>query len=245
MRSALLLTGHMRCWKDVFPHLKKTILDVYNPDVFIHTWDTEGYWTGKMDGKGFNTTTSPLLNTGEVISYYQPKDICVEKFEDVEPELIPLANTIQESIIEELLKLNPRPLNVISQVRKWYKSFEVLESYCKRNATEYDLVIRTRPDLILKEPIEEISNNYFYTIPGSHTRWPGMGTGDCIQIGNFNNMKYFVSIYHNIERLLTDHRYPCLHTVSKTWIKEIKLPWKELNNDGYILHSPNGMYREA
>ena len=235
----------MRCWKDVFPHIKKFILDVYNPDVFIHTWDTEGYWTGRMDTKGFNTFSSPPVDVNEVKLYYQPKNIIIENFDKVEPELEPVARRIQEVIPSELLNLNPRPLNAISQVRKWYKGFEMLESYCNETNTTYDLVIRVRPDLILRNPIEEIDSGCFYTIPGSHTRWPGMGTGDCIQIGNQENMKRFIDIYHNVERLFTEHKYPCLHTISKNWIKENNIPWKELANDGYILHTPNGMYREA
>jgi hypothetical protein len=33
-KVAVILTGHMRSWKQVFPNFKEKIIDKYNPDIF-------------------------------------------------------------------------------------------------------------------------------------------------------------------------------------------------------------------
>ena len=54
MKVAVILTGHMRCWRDVLPNFKEKVIDRYNPDIFIHTWNEEGWWIpgDKQNTKG-------------------------------------------------------------------------------------------------------------------------------------------------------------------------------------------------
>ena len=49
MKVAIVLTGHMRHWKEVLPNFKQRFIDKYNPDIFINTWSEEG-WYGLTAG---------------------------------------------------------------------------------------------------------------------------------------------------------------------------------------------------
>lgn len=41
MKTALILSGHLRCFKDCYESLKRNVLDVTNCEVFMHLYDSE------------------------------------------------------------------------------------------------------------------------------------------------------------------------------------------------------------
>ncbi len=83
MRVAVVLTGHLRCWKQVFPNFKEKIIDRYNPDIFIHTWDEEGWWIpgDKQNEKGFFEGTPEIVDQ-DVIDAYKPLYFVKEYWND-------------------------------------------------------------------------------------------------------------------------------------------------------------------
>ena len=70
MKVALILTGHMRCWEQVAPNTRQHIIDKYNADVFIDTWDQEAYWDPHSE-KGV-TENGPKVDFGKVNKAYKP-----------------------------------------------------------------------------------------------------------------------------------------------------------------------------
>ena len=44
MKVAIVLTGHMRRWREVLPNFKERVVAKYNPDIFISTWNDEGWY---------------------------------------------------------------------------------------------------------------------------------------------------------------------------------------------------------
>ena len=85
MKVALLLTGHMRCWQQVFPNTKQHLLDKYNPDIFIHTWDSEAYWDPHSQ-KGV-TEGGPKLDVEAIRETYNPVHMVVDHYENFEQNL--------------------------------------------------------------------------------------------------------------------------------------------------------------
>lgn len=47
MRTAILLSGHMRTYKDCYKSLLENLVKPYGADVFVSTWDTLGYSINK------------------------------------------------------------------------------------------------------------------------------------------------------------------------------------------------------
>ena len=151
MKTALLLSGHMRYFKECFSSLKRSILDVLNPDIYIHTWD-------EQDRSMWNDAVSNL-NERFIEGYNIPiKKIIVEKWSEAEPRLNEKLKKIGNKV--EYFK----PIRMISMYYKIQECFKLIDG------ENYDLVIRARPDLFYENIlINDFSNlKTFIRIPKSH-----------------------------------------------------------------------------
>ena len=79
LKVRLVLTGRMRCWKTVFANFKENIIDRYSPDIFIHTWNDEGYWVPVDSANGVKQD-APLLDEADVRAHYKPIEMVIEDF---------------------------------------------------------------------------------------------------------------------------------------------------------------------
>ena len=65
MRVAIIIAGHLRCWKQMYPYFKANFIDRYNnPDIFISTWTDEGWW--KWGNEKGIYENSALVNFDEI-----------------------------------------------------------------------------------------------------------------------------------------------------------------------------------
>lgn len=237
MKVAVILTGHMRCWKDVFPNFKEKIIDRYNPDIFIHTWNEEGWWIpgDKQNTKGYFEET-PTVNFDEIVEAYQPKDLVIEDWE----------KNGYNQLFEYRGSLYPnfahRPKNILSMFYKLYAGVSLMENFVSKTGQYYDLVIRMRPDMIFNEDLPDFNPDLLYTI--AHRNHLGQGTGDMMQVSNMFNMILFskITCYLNHIYLKTD--LLCPHVISTQWIKDMGLPWQEFAINKTIQHTPKGEYVE-
>lgn len=232
MKVALCLTGHMRCWEQVYPNTYNTIIEKYNPDIFISTWSSLGYWVSPdqdPENKGINAY-SPTLNRERVTATYQPKAMSIETqidFSEQAKKYLPFCNEI-------------RPANILSQFYKMYHGISLMENYAVLHDIRYDLVFRMRPDLIFHHGLPTLSPDKFYTI--HHRNHTGQGTGDMFFASGMEQMmmfKHFVHFYDDIIKKCGD-RF-CPHMIVETMAKEFD--WEELQIPKMILHSPNGQYQ--
>lgn len=232
MKTALVLTGHMRCWSQVYLNTLNHIIDKFNPDIFISTWDNEGYWISPdkdSTNLGINPA-SPKLNVKEVKKFYKPKDILIEKQIDFSKQ-----GEKYQKFCQEI-----RPANILSQFYKMYNGIVLMENYAVRNDIRYDFVIRMRPDLILQHGLPELSPEKFYTL--QHRNHTGQGTGDMFFASGFEQMiifKNFVYFYDDIIEK-SGNRF-CPHLIVEAMAKEFI--WQELPMQKTIFHTPNGEYQ--
>lgn len=231
MKTALLLTGHMRCWQQVFPNTKQLIIDKYKPDVFINTWDSEAYWDPHSE-KGV-TEGGPKLDVNDVQSTYKPVRMRVERYEDLE-------RNFSERVVEYTNFFHV-PKN---QVSMWYKvgrGMTMVEDYMMLSGKTYDLIIRLRPDLVFNEPLPEFDGNKFYTL--GYRNHMGQGTSDMIQVGNFFTMSLFCKVLYHLPFLYKETGLLCPHVISEHFIKRLGLPWQEFMINKTIMHTPLGEYK--
>lgn len=152
MKTALLLSGHMRYFKECFSSLKRSILDVLNPDIYIHTWD-------EKDRSMWNDSVNDNLNEKFIEEYNIPvKKIVVEKWSETEPKL---NNKLSQMGNIEYFK----PIRMISMYYKIQECFKLIDGL------DYDLVIRARPDLFYENILENNFENLgkFVKIPKSYS----------------------------------------------------------------------------
>ena len=231
MKVALLLTGHMRCWQQVFPNTKHHIIDKYNADVFIETWDQEAYWDPHSQ-KGI-TEGGPKLDALSIMDSYKPVYMNLETYEDLEEKFATRA--------KEYTNFYHVPKNQLSM---WYKvglGMLAVEKHMMLTGTTYDVIIRMRPDLYFNQPLPDFDPNKFYTL--GYRNHMGQGTSDMIQVGNFFTMSLFCKVLYHLPHLYKETGLLCPHVISEHFIKRLGLPWQEFMVNKTIMHTPLGEYK--
>ena len=231
MNVAVVLTGHMRCWKQVYPNFKERIVDKYNPDIFIDTWSDEAYWD--PHSKAGVVTDAPRLDQDALIETYKPKVLRVEEYWDYEKGF--------EERAKQFTNFFHVPKNQISMMYKMGRGVALMEDFMFKTGKVYDLVIRVRPDLVFNEDLPKFNPNKFYTL--GYRNHKGQGTSDMIQVGNFFTIGLFSKILHHLPQLYKETGLLCPHVISEHYIKRLAFPWQEFMINKTIMHTPAGEYK--
>lgn len=134
-KIAVCFFGHLRTYKKCAPYLKKNLLNYYDADLFIHTWDQLDYdhksWHGSAKVKG-KTYERRLIET-----YGKFKKILIEK-----------------QVLEDLGSHNNHFISGMKcAYLTRYKSCKLAQEYAEQNNIKYDYVLLIRPDLMVKVPV--------------------------------------------------------------------------------------------
>jgi hypothetical protein len=231
MNVAVILTGHMRCWEQVFPNFEERVLRKYNPDVFINTWEDEAYWDPHST-HGI-VENAPVIDHESIIKTYNPVDMIMENYDDFKDDFISRA--------ERYKNFYHVPKNIISMLYKIGQGGLMMEDHMFKTGKHYDLVIRMRPDLVFNEELPDFDPNSFYTL--GYRNHMGQGTSDMIQVGNSFMVSLFTKLLHHLPHVYRQTGLLCPHVISEKYIRNLGLPWKEFMIDKTIMHTPLGEYK--
>ena len=169
MKVCLLLSGGMRTATETFTSFKSNLLERYDTDVFISTWNCH--------------------NVYESIDLFNPISFDVENYE-----------AGFQSKWETLVTHNQDKLetnaNLVSMISMWYKTLRVNQlrtQYENLMGFKYDLIIKTRPDIKIEEPINLIQSSNL-SIPYGWD-WSG-GINDLMAWGNQSNMQMYCELFY-------------------------------------------------
>lgn len=176
MRVALCISGQMRGYLKAYPSVKKNIIDVFNPDIFIHTWDDIGmsnnlhrralphpmthYLSKKLinDSSYFlslfthfsaQINSQSMVKEADLRKLYNPKACVVEK----SPPSEEYDDFFGFAVPSQMSKKQPKTRWSRNLFYKIFKCNELKKDFEKQNNFKYDLVIRLRPDLSIGEVI--------------------------------------------------------------------------------------------
>lgn len=139
MRIGVVLFGHLRSYKHTyssFEKLKSTLSREGELDIFCHTWDIEesvsaAWW---KDHKADNPPPASV-NKEEIISKFSPVLYEIEPSKQFEEPSFPVKSLI--------------PLaGMVSMLYSQTKSFELLKAYEQRTGKKYDVIIKSRYDIL-------------------------------------------------------------------------------------------------
>lgn len=165
MKTCILFTGLPRTLELGYIFHKYYLIDEFNADVFLHTWDVVN------SGHRFNGYS---INTGRVNN---PSNT-LEKpcFELTPHQFIEQKMNCKDYIIDSYSKFQPNYDNVsdkrITSTRamtySWFKANELKRKYEEKNNFKYDLVIRVRTDsipytTIPKKELEKINDTLYFS----------------------------------------------------------------------------------
>jgi hypothetical protein len=221
----------MRCWKQVYPNFKQRLVERYDPDIFIETWEDEAYWDPHSQ-HGI-VKDAPKVNFDDLRNIYRPIAMRFDSYEKYQ--------TSFEERSKQYSNFYHVPKNIISMLFKLGRGILMLEDYMFLTGKTYDLVIRMRPDLIFNEPLPQFDPNKFYTL--GYRNHMGQGTSDMIQVGNFFTISLFSKLLHHLPQIYRETGLLCPHVVSEHFIKRLGFPWEEFMIDKTIMHTPLGEYK--
>jgi len=218
MRIALCFSGHMRTYEKTYAAWKRYVIDPLQPDIFIDTWNTIGTFVNKdaITGNGGvhkkTLVTEPgtvmlnshPINQEEIIKRYNPVGFNVEIFE----ELMPIFIESVRPIVEWRDSSPPNawrhmPLGTYSQLYKWWKCNQQKQNYETTKGFKYDLVIRSRTDLMLEDNITHIIQMAL-TEPTKiyvPVRDDPMAVRDVIFVGSSKNIDILCNMYTHYHTL--------------------------------------------
>jgi hypothetical protein len=198
MKIALILTGQFRNLSETYPYIKGRILDRFNPDVFISTWDPSDTIKSSLQADTKHLTDS--LTADEVLQLLKPKRFLSQNFDSPE---------IQETVNRAKLYIEKSPMNgemnPVSVFSMWYKiknCLDLMLDYEKETGERYDLIIKGRFDLKFHNniPIPEYSTDIL--IPPGYD-WRG-GINDVFAFGARDSMLYYCSLFNSIEKYIAE-----------------------------------------
>ena len=182
MRTALCISGELRRVKLFYPAIKKHILDPYQPDVFISTWDMPaGIATSKA-----NTHRDPteMATMEEVVDMFKPVGTYTQQYSlDIKRNLTSYGNTPHDNLM--------------------CMSYHILQSITLAThramllGCNYDLVIRYRFDYAIRIKFEDYDLTRI-NIPEEHAYG---GYQDQFAFGNMKVMAIYGTWFHYLPHM--------------------------------------------
>lgn len=184
LKVALCISGYLRTFDRTFQNLKQHVIDRLNPDIFIHTWDT-------VDCYGHSTPISQVFD--RVNSLYRPKNIIIETASQFKspPEYNSRTDVPHRSSHW-----------VMSMFYKIAKCNELKYNYEKING-KYDIVIRSRPDILFNSPLNITSNvNEGIVYLPRYGNFGGLN--DQLAYGSSATMDKYSSLYYEFDKYVRE-----------------------------------------
>lgn len=157
LKIAVLFYGHLRTFEKCAESVRKNLLDLYDCDVFMHTWSTFDHDTKTWHNfKSRNAKKTISSKIEKIKKLYRPKNLKIEEQEYKEIGFVAFKNNI--------------PFSLFGLQKKSYSMLEV----SKMIEDKYDFVLMCRPDIMLHHPFdirffidkmskEEIAHSFFIT----------------------------------------------------------------------------------
>jgi len=221
MRIALCFSGQPRSVKEsyYFSILKNLIEPNNITDIFVHTW-----WRPEWETKAYTDSyPQPSVifkkdSIETIKNLYKPLKMVVED-DNIYKETIKndFVNDISWAVPGQSISEKKCIYVTYPRYMSPYKSNQLKNEYEKENGFEYDMVIKTRFDIIPRVRIDIKNYNvskYFYiptcypqtileVLPSTSNKW--CGAGDIIAVGNKQNMDIYCDIFNRIKETSLKH----------------------------------------
>jgi hypothetical protein len=249
MRTAILIPGYLRFFKECHPNFKEYIVGAFEKygevDIFVHTWKNipqEYFGLHQFRVEHGVEISHPELNVNEFIDLYKPTEIVVEDFLE-NKEKLKLKNFCNlEDVIDEVLAHSPKLwydgiLHTTGQYYKIYHTNRLKSAYEDKHGFKYDIVLKYRSDALCPGiiPVEEILKNVFYIVDGSDE---SKMIADSVWLSNSKKMDYTCNIYERFPEFYSKakelkHKFT-VETMLYLHLKESGFKFRSLAQNGLV-----------
>lgn len=227
MKIALLLTGFSRTFKETYPLLKKNILDAYDVDIYLCSWDLTQLVSGQryvpVDIKDVLSTYGTNVKRSKFLSHVDHLAVRYDPITFLDRE-------------DDVFKVNKRAIEHgsywVERLRdQWYVVKEVYKMI--DNPNDYDIIMRLRFDVALYNI--ELSSDEF-VIPKDIGGW---NYSDHFAYGKPEQMKKYCHLFDHIENMYVKHNIDISHAIEmiKFYMEDYDTPVKTTtdNSIGYTI----------
>lgn len=205
MKIAVCLAGHLRTFEKCHESLRKNVLDKYDCDVFISTWENRGNTLYHAHYQKGYDESDERVDMELVNSIYKPCEMIVEN---------PLSEeiaAIKRPFTGMLSRNGANIENVVPMFYKMWNCNSLKRDYETKFDVKYDLTLRCRFDVYVKKVDAHLATEKIQFIPGH------CGVNDIIFIGPNNAMNDALDLYtvlspqipfnqfENAENILMEH----------------------------------------
>lgn len=232
LKVALCISGHLRVLDKTFYSIYKNIINLYDTDIFVHTWDSLGNPHRPLD-----KCLMPL--SSEQISEFINVKIKPKKFIIEPPKSFEISD-----IMKAKLEPGRDIVGILSMFYKIKECNNLKKEYEKENNLTYDAVIRCRGDLQFKSPviISNLKNDIVYLPEYGNFA----GANDQFAFGTSSTMDKYCSLFDNInihlknchlnpEKILAYHLKANSLNILKSKINYVIIRSNGLIQDNYLL----------
>lgn len=224
-KIAICISGQLRSFEKNWETIYERLVQPYNADVFISTWDEQVHGTDEI--RALHRTL------GKELVKYLPNDLkVVRNFKKTFPKTFSLLSSSKKTrvVAENLLKLkgviratvsNAAEFDLkhkdssglyfadkLNQAKMFYTIYQCNQNrilHEQESKIQYDVVIRIRPDLDIDIP--EIEQYFEKVMDDASTIYTSYlhydGCGDQFAIGSAHAMTIFSAIWSNLEKYKT------------------------------------------
>jgi hypothetical protein len=235
-KIALCLSGHLRDGdKTSFPALKTFIIDKYDCDIFVSSWDVNAFNNDHFNfHPKYSETQSETGVVDRIISTYKPKKYNIESGK---PDwLVQIEDKWKDQRLATGMFGSPYASSMLAMFKKMEDADTLRTTYQEETGTKYDLVIRFRFDAAPAHDFIEENKNFWYNKKNIvFKQFYDFGFVDILFFGDEENMKlasrsYSANILNseNVSRLNNGEH------VLRTHIENNKIPFIISNNMSFF-----------
>lgn len=246
MKVALLLTGHARDYEASYEGTKKNLLDLYDVDVYISTWNVDN--RGRLV-PGPNWPAPTPFNVQHLIDLYKPHRIHIEDHDQFYKNRFPNIDITSSTRPDDIFKVNSFAIELgtfwIERLRdQWYmvkKAWEIID-----NPEQYDVILRMRFDTYLDGINLDIGKDNLVTPDRKVDGWERGSVCNLMAYGPPKHMEKYCKTGDHLESMYINDNSPIHHSdeILGIYLKKHcgiyptldKIPFHWTHNLGYPIY---------
>lgn len=211
MKIAVILVGHLRAYDQTAPLLIKNLLSQYDCDLFITTYNKRYNIKKKYrEGRAQN-----------------PELVDPEKVKEVYGSYLKQINVVDEDEFQYIFNKKPNKTYyesdlMLNRIKTMLKLINYAGTAMKNN--KYDLIIRTRPDFMMKQPLKIDQLNWNDDAVYLFKDDPKFPISDYFMIGSSRIMKIVLDFSEEWEDL-KDENYSRIEMGWINFFKQKNIKW--------------------
>lgn len=236
MKIALLLSGHTRSFETTYPIFKEVLFDKYDVDVFFTTWETVGWWSA--DSVTHFNPNKDFIEVNRIKELYNPVVLDIQNYFGFYEDHFKKESSKYEWLLTDK---RVRLLNPYSSYYKMQRVITIFQDYVSLMQKTYDVVIRTRPDILLGGLNVESPEDHII-IDGSKGI-DNRGVGDMLQMGRQHHILKLNNLFTDYDEVVRQCSLYCPHLYMEKYLELKSIKYVPCQK--FTLHnSKNGQYNE-